>query len=115
MARNSIRYIVILLALSMTLGSLAWASVETTVPETNAAPAAKSPDESGSDDESDDESDDDKTVEDQAGFNTLEDMLLFRGPLATLWAAPQPVTASVKWREVAPEDRPDSDGDKSKE
>jgi len=111
MARNSIRYIAIVLALSMALGGPAWASVETTVPAKSAAPVANSPDESSSDDESTD----DKTGEEQAGFNTLEDMLLFRGPLATLWAAPQPETASVQWREVAPEDKPDSDGDNSKE
>ena len=116
MARNSIKCTVILLAMAAILSGIALATVESTVPAKSPATEAKVAESSAPDDESsDDESSDDAAVEDQAGFNTLEDMLLFRGPLATLWAAPQSVNASVVWREVTPANGPHTDDGNTKE
>lgn len=114
MARNSIKCTVILLAMAAILSGVALATVESTVPAQSPATEAKVA-ESSDDESSDDESSDDAAVEDQVGFNTLEDMLLFRGPLATLWAAPQSVNASVVWREVTPANGPDTDDGNTKE
>lgn len=99
MARNSVRNSVLLLALGAICVGAALAAEETTVPAKGVETEAKQADPAPIDDESGDE----KSVEDQVGFNTVEDIVLFRGPLATLWAAPQSVVASaVEWREVTP-------------
>ena len=96
MNRNSFKYIAMMLALSAIVGGIAVATVVSAAPANAGATQEEKTDSSIADDESSDRG----AVEDQTGVNTLEDMLLFQGPLATLWAAPESVTASVQWREV---------------
>jgi hypothetical protein len=94
MARKWLTVSLLLFVLAALCGGLATASVETTAPakQQDAAPA-------DADDETADETSAAKD-DDKSDFNTLEDVRLFRGPLATLWAAPVAKTASVEWREV---------------
>lgn len=105
MACNSVRYVALLLALAA-IGSAAVTAAEEAIVPVKGAAAETKPAEPA---QVDDESDDERAAEDQVGFNTLEDMLLFRGPLATLWAAPQSVAAAVEWREVTPKSDPPDD------
>ncbi len=86
-----------------------WAVEEDVKESDSKAPAAQK-DEKKKEPEAAQTAESDKGVSATIDVNTLEDIVAFRGSLASLWAG-QPIAregAPITWREVVPSERPGS-------